>query len=95
MDVKTMTDIVKPIASALAVAVAPVHLELITVAAGKYDIAVVMRFNYYVINLMVINKVYLPLLTSAFPVIFPQTTLLTANTHVSLSVDMSVQVILV
>ena len=35
MDVKTITDIVKPIASALAVAVAPVHLELITVAARK------------------------------------------------------------
>ena len=35
MDVKTITAIVKPIASVLAVAIAPVHLELITVAAGK------------------------------------------------------------
>ena len=35
MDVKTITDIVKPIASVLVVAIAPVHLELITVAAGK------------------------------------------------------------
>ena len=35
MDVKTITAIVKPIASALAVAVAAVHLELITVEAGN------------------------------------------------------------
>ena len=35
MDVKTITDIVKTIASALAVAIAPVHLELNAVAAGK------------------------------------------------------------
>ena len=34
MNVKTITDIIKPIASALAVAVVPVQ-ELITVAAGK------------------------------------------------------------
>ena len=45
MDMKTITDIVKPIVSALDVAIAPVHLEVITVAAGKYNIAVVVRFN--------------------------------------------------
>ena len=34
----------------LLIAIAPVHLELISVAAGKnnYDIVAVVRFNYYV-----------------------------------------------
>ena len=66
MDVKTITDIVKTIASVYTCCCYFSCAPGIDFCSNNYDIVAVVRFNYYVINL--------PLLTSAFPVIFPQTT---------------------
>ena len=92
IDVKTMTDIVKPIANILADTVAPIHSELTVVAADTH---------HHIIREFAIEKsLAIPLNTSrasslTFLVMFSQSVVLTANTHVLPSVGMSTQVILV
>ena len=78
MDVKIITDIVKPIANTVAIAVVSVHVHL--------------ELNSVRINVLdVLNMKGLLQL----PVIFPQTTVCTANVHRLPSLGGSVQVIVV
>ena len=81
MDVKTIMDMVKPIANTLAVAVVPVHVHLELNSVKFNNVLAVTVLN--VRNLL------------QLPVIFPQTTVCMAKMHILPSSGRSVQVTLV
>ena len=96
IEVKTIMEIVKPIANMLADAVAAVHLEVTLVVATKFNKPWKINgcYNRYltgiyllhvpsseVANSFIVSVMSSVMYSLTFPVIFPQTTLCTANVH--------------